>query len=248
MRFLISILLLLFPIGACGAKIVVSTNHIASIVSMVTDDVEVIASCSSCPKHYSLKPSDVEKIESADLVIYIDDKFEPFAEVLKVKTKGKLIKISDFDNVDIRSGNYHIWLDIDVAKKILSTISKEFDIKNDDAIDGLKTLSEYRDEVLGKVKHPVILSASLEYLFDSPEKLYRDLGKVNLISKIEGLSEDATIFGDSNGNFAYIEEKTGRKVTLLDSDKWPKIDYISYYRNILDKVAQNGSVQNTAHK
>lgn len=249
MRILIStLLLLLLPLSANGVKIVASTSHIASIASMIVDDVEVIAGCSSCPAHYSLKPSDIEKIKSADLILYIDDKFEPFAEVLKHKSDGKLIKISALEGVNIRKGNYHIWLDIDVAKKIVAAIGKELELPTENALNELNQLSVYKSKILSEIKHPVLLSDSLEYLFDSPDRLYYDLASINIIRKIETLDKDVELFADAFGNFAHIEEKTARKITYLASEKWPNNNYIGYYKDMLDKVIGNGSIQNTTHK
>lgn len=230
----------MIPSIANGAKIVASSNHIASIISIIDPDVEVIASNSSCPTHYSMKPSDIEKIESADIIVYIDDKFEPFSKIIKERAKGKIIQISNLENIDIRKNNFHIWLDTSFAKELIKAIGDEAGISTASALRELDRLQEDKIKAFSKVGNPVFLSDSLEYLYyDSdrqPLKLYSLRKSISLISKLESLEGSYTIFADSSDNFDSIIEKTGRKIIYIDSEKWPKSGYISYYRNILAKI------------
>jgi len=61
--------------GADGSKpvVVATTSVLASIVNDLAGDlvrVELIASPAVCPAHYDVKPSDVEKVRSAQLVLF----------------------------------------------------------------------------------------------------------------------------------------------------------------------------------
>lgn len=235
-------LLLFFPISAY-ATIVASTNHIASIISVLGDDVEVIASSSSCPCHYSIKPSDISKIKAAEKIIYIDDKFEPFSSIIKEKSKNEVIQISDIEGVKIRKGNYHIWLNINYAKLILQSIDSNF------IPEELDELAEYKAQKLSSIKHPILLSDSLEYLFDGtgaePIRYYlKDMG-IGIIEKIKDTEADI-ILADSSDNFDSIEEKIDRKITYIDCENWPKNGYNNHYRKLLDYIYE--SIQNTPYQ
>ncbi|RLG86070.1 MAG: hypothetical protein DRO18_04925, partial [Thermoprotei archaeon] len=68
--------------------VVCTTTVLASIVEDLASDlvnVEVIASPTICPAHYDVRPSDVEKVRQASLILYHG--FEPWIEDL-VKASG----------------------------------------------------------------------------------------------------------------------------------------------------------------
>lgn len=77
--------------------VVCTTTVLASIVEDLASDlvnVEVIASPTICPAHYDVRPSDVEKVRQASLILYHG--FEPWIEDL-VKASGSgapMVKVS----------------------------------------------------------------------------------------------------------------------------------------------------------
>jgi len=90
-RLLILILVLAALSGVAEAKIVCSTTVLASIVEDLTGEkCEVVASPSVCPAHYDIKPSDVEKVSEADVIVCHG--FEPWVDEL-VNASGKDIKV-----------------------------------------------------------------------------------------------------------------------------------------------------------
>lgn len=90
-RLLLLLLALIILAGCSDAKIVCTTTVLASIVEDLTGEMcEVIASPTVCPAHYDIKPSDVEKVREADLIICHG--IEPWVDEL-VKTSGKNITV-----------------------------------------------------------------------------------------------------------------------------------------------------------
>ncbi len=90
-RLLILAVALLIPIACADAKIVCTTTVISSIVEDLTGEkCDVIASPTVCPAHYDIKPSDVEKVREADVIICHG--FEPWVDEL-VKSSGKNITV-----------------------------------------------------------------------------------------------------------------------------------------------------------
>ncbi len=87
-------LLIVALIALCAiseAKIVCTTSVLASIIEDLTGEkCEVIASPTVCPAHYDIKPSDVEKVRKADIIICHG--FEPWVDEL-VKASGKNITV-----------------------------------------------------------------------------------------------------------------------------------------------------------
>lgn len=79
-------------------KILVSINPIYSLVKNITnglDNTSLLVNANASPHNYQLKPSDVNKLEEADLIIIIDDEFEIFLEkyLSKNKLKAKIIRL-----------------------------------------------------------------------------------------------------------------------------------------------------------
>jgi len=67
--------------SAKNLKVLVSINPIYSLVKNVTDglsDTTLLINATSSPHNYQLKPSDIQKIQDADIIFIIDDEFEIF--------------------------------------------------------------------------------------------------------------------------------------------------------------------------
>ena len=131
-------------------RIIVSIKPLHSIILNVVDEekVDLLLDGSLSPHDYKLKPSDMKKLENADLIFYIDtDSLETFlARPLKAIDK-KIKKISIISNsnlelLQIREGGIwekeqsghdhshgeydpHVWLDSENVIKITKQVVKE---------------------------------------------------------------------------------------------------------------------------
>ncbi len=129
--FITMIAIATLPIVAAEEKpvVVCTTSVLASIVKDLAGDkvvVEVIASPSVCPAHYDIKPSDVEKVRMASLILYHG--FEPWIKDL-VKASGSkapLVAIKgSWNTPDLLKKKYEEvakalekYLGIDVSEKL----------------------------------------------------------------------------------------------------------------------------------
>ncbi len=138
-------------------KILVSINPIYSLTKNITGDldtVDLLVPPNASPHNYQLRPSDINKLREADLIIIIDDSFEVFlSKYLSRNTlKSKVIRLGKTKNLitlparnikvlnleehhhdhdhshDHHHGlnlDMHIWTDIINAQVIVKRISSE---------------------------------------------------------------------------------------------------------------------------
>ena len=93
----------------CYAKelnILVTITPIYSLIKNVTDDVQkvqLLIDKNMCPHDYQMRPSDVRKINRADLVITIGEGFETFLfnYLNKVQINAEIIKLIEVDNLTL---------------------------------------------------------------------------------------------------------------------------------------------------
>ncbi|XVN42734.1 MAG: zinc ABC transporter substrate-binding protein [Candidatus Rickettsia vulgarisii] len=111
-------------------KIVTSITPLAGIVSMLVKDqaeVVAIASNNDCPHHYNLKPSDLQKVQDADIVLYINEEFDGFVSKLMSQNNKNIVRVSDFPRLNLikdnHYNNWHIWLDLYNVQIILERMS-----------------------------------------------------------------------------------------------------------------------------
>ncbi len=262
--FLVSII---FPIFAFAKINVVTTiSPIASLAAMVGGDkvnVSTIASNNGCPHHYSLKPSDLKKTESADFLIYVNERFDSFGLPLINKFEKEKIKISTLDGIKIIDRNFHLWLLPENAIIIMKALCNKFSkFSPDDSsyfenrlnhyVTILKEIDQRRKLIDGtKI---VILSDSADYLFsgiDNARKIYEysDFSSIKFSQKIKRLSGGNKFFIiSSDQNIEKYESLTGKdKLIILETENWQfkeEIDdlYIEEYEKILSilkKTQQN---------
>ncbi|OEY86993.1 ABC transporter substrate-binding protein [Wolbachia pipientis] len=116
-------------------KVVATIKPIHSLVSSVTEGIlePCLVDCGATSVHdYILKPSSVSKLESSNIIFYVDDNLETF-----IKSFGKnrtLVKLSEAvkllparpqllsQNI-INEEDLHIWLSPDNAKIMINYIS-----------------------------------------------------------------------------------------------------------------------------
>ncbi|HJD55127.1 MAG TPA: zinc ABC transporter substrate-binding protein [Rickettsia endosymbiont of Pyrocoelia pectoralis] len=246
--------LTLFTLTSYGKPQIVTTiTPIASLASMVLKDkadIEALAVGSGCPHHYNLKPSDLKKVQNADIAIYIDEEFDGFAEKLINNHAKTIIKISDIKNLKIIEMNLHLWLDLDNAKVILQELAKIFsekfpDLKQDInnnlelALRELTALQETKNNELANLKDVILLNDSSEYFFVNPNikttKLYSGTQKsLKYFSKLEDLiknSNNKCLILNLEQN-PELYNKLDTKIVRLNSENWE-------IRNIVKSVGFN---------
>ena len=85
------------------ANIVTSIKPLGFIASSIADGVtetQVIVPAGASPHDYNLKPSDVQKIQSADLLLWIGEDVDAFLQKsVKKLDSAKLITIAEMDNI-----------------------------------------------------------------------------------------------------------------------------------------------------
>ncbi|MBW3694466.1 zinc ABC transporter substrate-binding protein ZnuA [Vibrio sp. T187] len=134
---------LLTPIVAQATTVLTSFKPIQMIVTELTLDVtqpDVVMSNNASPHDYALKPSDVKKLNNADLFIWFGPELESF---LTKVTEGKdnVLTISDIPNLPLReygeqqheeheghnhgSVDAHFWLGTEQVKLVAQAISQK---------------------------------------------------------------------------------------------------------------------------
>ena len=105
---------LAFSAGA-QATILTSIKPLGFIASSIADgvtDTQVLVPTGASPHDYSLKPSDIKKVKSADLIIWIGEDVDMFLDnaVLRDIDRKKVItvvEISDISDDMLHKGEHH---------------------------------------------------------------------------------------------------------------------------------------------
>ncbi len=170
-------LALSIPVNA-GLKIVTSIAPVDSLVSGITEGVartSILAPAGSSPHHYSLKPSDIRLLNSADLIVWVGKPLEGFlAKPLTVlQGSSRIITLIETPGLDllysktghddaqpsdrIGEANYvdpHIWLSPVNAIKVIQAVTQEL-IEQDSANRNayLKNADHMRDQIQQQKEH-----------------------------------------------------------------------------------------------
>lgn len=246
-------------------KIVTSISPIGSIVAMLVQDkseVSVITTDNACPHHHHAKPSAFKKIQEADIAIYIDDQFDSFAAKLIANSGAKIIKISDFERLNLVKFNgfynWHFWLDLDNTLILLEELSKILIIHmpeiSDDIYSNLnkskekiKDLIKIKTELLSKRYEVILLSDSLEYFFINNnlytvkklyEPDYKSLKYIDNLERLlrEGHNDKCVVLGPDQSYKFY--KNFSAPVVQLESENWllfgdlKDLFYINYLKMI----------------
>ncbi|XKM13792.1 zinc ABC transporter substrate-binding protein ZnuA [Orbaceae bacterium ac157xtp] len=139
-RIFLFLIISLFWINPSQAKIITSLKPLGFITQAIADgvtDTEILIPDGASPHNYALKPSDIVKLKSADLIIWIDEDMETFLPViLKGIDDNKQLKLADEQMISVllHSNNehehahehgdhfhhgendLHIWLSPEIAK------------------------------------------------------------------------------------------------------------------------------------
>ncbi|MGR4990661.1 zinc ABC transporter substrate-binding protein ZnuA [Vibrio rotiferianus] len=142
----------LLTVPAHAVTVLTSIKPIQMIATELTEGVatpEVLLQSNASPHDYALRPSDVKKVASADLVIWFGHDLEPFLEKL-VTDKGNTLTLSKIPNLSLREfgsehnhdhdghdhGTHdpHFWLGIDTVQQVATAITQKLvDVDPDNA-------------------------------------------------------------------------------------------------------------------
>lgn len=155
---------LLLPSSAWATTVLTSIRPIQMITHELTRGVvapEVILNSNASPHDYALKPSDVKRISSADLIIWFGPELEPFLSKV-ISGQDKVLTISDIKGLALREfggehdsheghdhGTHdpHFWLGLEPSLQVANAISKAL-IKLDE-----KNQALYRENLRDFTQH-----------------------------------------------------------------------------------------------
>jgi len=240
-------------------KIVTSITPLASIFALLLKDEAIITSIatnSDCPHHYHLKPSDLEKVKKADMVIYIDDQFDGFAAKLMRKHNNNIVTVSDVKGLKIINNNWHIWLDLDNVSNLLEAMSviliERFPALKDNIRTNLAeskkqiaNLADIKQQKLASISDFILLSDSLEYFFINykVQKLYnseqKSLKYLNNLQLVLNNSTSKCLIMSIEQNPKLYKNITATIVKLA-SENWPvtEITHDLFYQQYLTMIEQ----------
>lgn len=245
-------------------KIVTSITPLAAIVSMLVKDkaeVTAIASNNGCPHHYNLKPSDLQKVQDTDIVLYINEEFDGFVGKLMSQNNKNIIRVSDFPKLNLikdnNCNNWHIWLDLYNVQIILEKLSKiiikqipdlgVFIKQNlQESKKQIEKLVKIRNQQLSSLQDIILLTDSLEYFFESKYnviKLYSPNQKSlkyidNLKRKLSESDSKCLILNIEQDSLIYQNLKAN--IVEVESENW-KVDKINnelFYNQYLKIINQ----------
>ena len=241
---------------AQGIKITVSSQPIANIVQLLTQDaqIDIIAPSGSCPHEYILKPSDFTKIQDSSVVIYMSDNFEPFIKPITANSDATIINLSNKLNLK-PTHNMHIWMSLENVKNIAQIISSVLNIPSDYATTKIAALSQYKKTQLSGLTSVLLLSDSLEYLFeDLPHikisHMYLKPGMTSIrdITTLSNQNPNICILINDSANVESIESKlantkSGYKLVSVASENWSLEGYKKIIDDIKSRCIKNISIK-----
>ncbi len=250
-------------------RIVTSITPLASIAQLLVKDlasISAIVTTNACPHHYSSKVSDLEKVRSADIIIYIDEQFDGFAAKLIRTHQVNNLKISSFTGLKIIKNNnqinWHLWLDLSNVEIILIQLAKELiklkpELEKDinynlqQSRNQLKELKTIKQNLLTTLPSLVLLNDSVEYFFiDNPKhditNLYEPKNKsLYYMTKLETLvrSKEQPCLILSQEQNPQIYQKFERPIIQLTSENWTLADgvLLPFYNQYLKMIQQVAS-------
>ncbi len=152
LRLLLLATSLIFALPAHAITVLTSIKPIQMIVNELTLGVaqtDVILSANASPHDYALKPSDVKKVQAADLVVWYGRDLEAFLAKL-LSDKNNVLELSKIEGLpliefgddhhdhhdhghDHGSHDPHIWLGVEQASHVAKAVTQELiklDAKN----------------------------------------------------------------------------------------------------------------------
>lgn len=232
---------------ATSIHITASSEPIANIIRLISKNshIDVIATSGACPHEYILKPSDFSKTQNSDFVIYISDDFEPFIKPITQKSNATVINLSRELNIQ-PTHNMHIWMSLKNVQQIIKIISHTLNLPDDQAMKQVTELNIYKKTQLSGLKSVLLLSDSLEYLFEDMhnikiEKLYINTNMTSAkdIAFLKKQNPDQCILINDRNNIEAIASQIKHDVAGIASEQWSLEGYKKMIDNIRDKCIKN---------
>ncbi|MEH0666521.1 zinc ABC transporter substrate-binding protein ZnuA [Vibrio scophthalmi] len=139
-RFLPLFLLILSSKSVVASDIIASIKPIQLISYELTlgiNEPDVLLAANTSPHDYALRPSDVRRINQADLIIWFGPELEPFLDKI-LEGRDNVLTLSKIDDLPLReyqgdhhdhdghdhgSHDPHFWMGVDTASQVAKAIS-----------------------------------------------------------------------------------------------------------------------------
>ena len=246
-------------------NIITSTAPLAGIISMVTGnkaEIQIICNNDNCPHHYFIKPSQFFKLQTADLIVYVDDGFEVFMSKATRSVSSKVLKLSNAQDIKLVSNNidgscpscdnrqhgnfnWHLWLSIDNIIFIMQSIKDkviELDPGNqnfyqDQCAQNIAKLEKIRNNLkvkISKLPEPVIIfDNSLAYLFGT-------VSNKQIVSFHQAIKqgEGRCIFTTFHQPIKALEKiiNWDGKIIYIENEKWLADDLQNMVEQNMNKI------------
>jgi zinc transport system substrate-binding protein len=184
------LVLLVLPVDLLAKPNIVTTIlPVKSIVEMLVGEYAEVSSINTtagCPHHYHAKPSDLARVNQADIIIYIDERFDGFISSMLRNYTGHKLQISAMANINFTTQtnasnthtNWHFWLDLDnvqALQEILATeLARQFPalqpiitVNLAQAKESIANLIDQKNSILNDVQNIIVIGESLEHFFNS---------------------------------------------------------------------------------
>lgn len=139
-RFLPLLLLILSSKSVVASDIIASIKPIQLISYELTlgiNEPDVLLAANTSPHDYALRPSDVRRINQADLIVWFGPDLEPFLDKI-LEGRDNVLTLSKIDGLPLReyqgdhhdhdghdhgSHDPHFWMGVDTASQVAKAIS-----------------------------------------------------------------------------------------------------------------------------
>src|SRR5476649_2867567 len=204
--FLAAALVSGFTLTMAQASVVTSVRPLGFIASAIADGVtptEILLPDGASPHDFALRPSDLQKMRRADLVVWVGPEMDAFmsksaaqlppnrqVEIATLSTVTPLLQKGDHDDDDHEHGqgehaddhhhgeyNMHVWMSPEIAKQTAIAIHAKL----------LELMPQKKDK----------LDANLKQFEDSLTKVDKNLGK--MLQPVQG--KGYFVFHDAYGYF-----------------------------------------------
>jgi zinc transport system substrate-binding protein len=139
--------LCLLPGLAHASKVLVSIKPLQLIVHEIvagTGKTDLLVASNASPHDYALRPSDVKKINQADLVVWFGPELEPFLTGILADKNNALalgqqsqLTLREFADARAHDGHHHgnhdphVWLGPDQARQIAAILAEQLSLRDE---------------------------------------------------------------------------------------------------------------------
>jgi ABC-type Zn2+ transport system substrate-binding protein/surface adhesin len=238
--FIILVIITTLNNNIFAIQIIASNNAIGSIIRFVEiPNIELdILVQNQCPHTYTARPSDLLKIQKSDIIVYIDDNFEPFIKLLTKNYDNQLINLSHKLKI-AKTQNMHIWLSLDYSYKIIQTLEALLNVDNTKALLAISDLIELRNERFKTITEVALINPSLEYIFENTNvKIHRLYSKNNAghglkqVQKLDDFKQELCVITSNPDIYTTIHNAHPNSVYYND-DLWS----IEGYKALINEIA-----------